>query len=169
MNPGTLDGGATDHATGQTKLIDRVWHLLPSITHLDFQAAPGAASSTRWHGHGVARVDVESTADARRFAESGEFWPGNASVPVVIRNAYLWQRDATSLLLSHERAGRDAPVFLLRLVAGDGAVLEGGEPHQCGLDQYRARLRLTDDGFRLDWVVTGPRKDERLIQHYSVA
>lgn len=169
MNPDTSDGGVTDDATGQMELIDRVWHLLPHITRLDFLAVPGGASRTRWRGHGVARVDVESTTDARRFAESGQFWPGNASVPVAVRNAYLWQRDATSLMLSHERTGRDAPVFLLRLAEVGGATLEGGGPHLCGLDQYRASLSLTEGGFSLEWLVTGPRKDERLTQHYSVA
>lgn len=149
-------------------LVDLIWSRLPHITHLAFQAAPGDASQTLWRGRGEARVRVESTSDARRFVESGQFWPGHSSTPVAVRNAYLWQRDAASLLLSHERLGRDSPVFLLRLARVDDMTLEGGEPHQCALDQYRATLRLTEDGFSLDWIVTGPRKDERLSQHYTM-
>lgn len=147
-------------------LVDLVWSRLPSITHLAFEAAPGRASHTLWRGRGEAHVAVESTPDARRFIESGQFWPGDSSAPVSVRNAYLWQRDGASLLLSHERLGRGSPVFLLRLTRVDDVTLAGGEPHQCGLDQYGATLRLTDDGFSLDWIVTGPLKDERLSQRY---
>ncbi|TAN31124.1 MAG: hypothetical protein EPN31_00665 [Castellaniella sp.] len=149
-------------------LVDLIWSRLPHITYLVFQAAPGHASRTLWRGRGEAQVSVESTSDTRRFVESGQFWPGDSSVPVAVRNAYLWRRDAASLLLSHERLGRGSPVFLLRLARVDDATLEGGEPHQCALDQYRATLRLTDDGFSLDWVVTGPLKDERLSHHYMM-
>lgn len=149
-------------------LVDLIWSRLPYVTHLEFRAAPGGASHTLWRGHGEALVSVESTSDTRRFVESGRFWPGESSTPVAVRNAYLWQRDASSLLLSHERLGRESPVFLLRLAGAGGTTLEGGEPHQCALDQYRATLHLTDDGFSLDWVVTGPRKDERLSQHYTM-
>lgn len=149
-------------------LVDLIWKRLPYVTHLAFRAAPGGASHTLWRGHGEARVSVESTFDTRRFVESGQFWPGESSNPVAVRNAYLWQRDGGSLLLSHERLGRDSPVFLLRLARVDDATLESGEPHQCALDQYRATLHLTDDGFSLDWVVTGPLKDERLSQRYTM-
>ncbi|HXE18867.1 DUF6314 family protein [Castellaniella sp. UC4442_H9] len=155
-------------AASQYDPVGRVWSRLPSITRLAFQASPGSASRTLWRGHGEARVDVESTPDSRRFVESGQFWPGDSATAVAVRNAYLWQRDGASLLLSHERFGRDAPVFLLRLDRVDDTTLEGGEPHQCALDQYRATLRLTASGFRLDWVITGPNKDERLSQHYTM-
>jgi hypothetical protein len=148
--------------------VERVWSRLPHIARLAFQASPGSASRTLWRGHGEARVDVESTPDGRRFVESGQFWSGDSATPVAVRNAYLWTRDGASLLLSHERFGRDAPVFLLRLDRVDDTTLEGGEPHQCALDQYRATLRLTAGGFRLDWVITGPSKDERLSQHYTM-
>lgn len=155
-------------AASQYDPVGRVWSRLPSITRLAFQASPGSASRTLWWGRGEARVDVESTPDSRRFVESGQFWSGDSATAVAVRNAYLWQRDASSLLLSHERLGRESPVFLLRLAGTGGTTLEGGEPHQCALDQYRATLHLTDDGFSLDWIVTGPRKDERLSQHYTM-
>lgn len=179
-------------------LIDTVWGLLPHIARLEFQASPGAASVTQWQGRGEADVRVERTADAIRFIESGQFRPRASSAPVSVRNVYLWQRDGPALLLSHERLGRDSGVFLLRfappgpehaapehpdsphadLATGPDdtsptatipGTLEAGAPHQCGQDQYRATLRLTADGVSLDWVVTGPRKDERLVQRYKVA
>lgn len=156
-----------DPARGDT-LIDAVWNRLSHIKFLTIQACPGASSRTAWRGHGSAHVQVESTDDYRRFIESGQFWPGSSAAPVPVRNVYLWQRMGASLLLSHERYGRDAPVFLLRLTPAKGASLAGDQAHQCAQDQYRATLHLTHEGLRLDWLVTGPRKDERLSQRYDV-
>ncbi|HEX7388150.1 MAG TPA: DUF6314 family protein [Castellaniella sp.] len=148
-------------------LIDAVWSRLPHIARLEFQASPGTASDTQWQGHGMADVRVESTASAIRFIESGQFWPHASSPAVSIRNAYLWQRDGQALLLSHERLGRESEVFLLRFTPIAPDTMEGGEPHLCGQDQYRATLCLTSEGIRLVWAVTGPHKDEHLVQTYS--
>lgn len=173
----------------KSPLIDVVWGRLSRIVRLDFQALPGAASSTHWQGRGSADVRTESTVGAIRFFESGRFLPGASSVSASVRNVYLWQRDGQALLLSHERLGRESAVFLVRFTPAGGKwadlepnpdstsmkhtgadreALESSEPHQCGQDQYRATLRLTGGGFLLDWMVTGPHKDERLVQRYAM-
>lgn len=148
-------------------LLETVWRRLQHVDHLTFRATPGVASRTRWRGQGVSSVTVESTVNSRRLIESGHFWPDGSSTRVSVRNVYLWQRDGTGLLLAHERSGRANPVFLLRLAGVDDVTLQSREPHHCALDQYHATLRLTDEGFDLDWIIKGPRKDEQLLQKYA--
>ena len=173
----------------KSTLIDVIWDRLSRIVRLEFQASSGATSGTHWQGRGSAEVRTESTASAIRFFESGRFLPGASSTPTSVRNVYLWQREGQALLLSHERLGRESGVFLLRFTqtgrewtdpepmdldgtstkrtGPDRETLQSSEPHRCGQDRYRATLRLTEDGIRLDWTVTGPHKDERLVQHYA--
>lgn len=147
-------------------LVDRVWERLPGVTHLVFQAISGTKSQTQWQGIGTADVCVEVSVRSRHFVEVGQFLPRGQKRSTATRNAYLWQRQDHALLLAHERRGRDAPVALVRLIPVGLTVLKSERLHVCGSDHYGATLRLTHDGFVVDWTITGPRKDERLRSIY---
>ncbi len=71
--------------------------------------------------------------------------------------------------MSHERRGAAAAVRLFELIPagpGDSADWVAREAHQCAADRYRARLTLADEGFDLEWIIEGPRKNERLYYRY---
>lgn len=151
--------------------IIRLQALLPTIRHLEFSSRSGSGSHCAWSGEGHGEVAVVACADAStRFSETGQFRldaPAARAVP--FRNVFRWTPGGEHIGLSHERRGADAAVWLFDLVAapaGESADLVSREAHLCGSDRYQAWLRFADNGFDLDWTISGPKKDEHLAYRY---
>ncbi|MCI0510612.1 DUF6314 family protein [Chromohalobacter sp.] len=120
-----------------------------------------------WSGKGVGTVTPEAHSGGVRFIEQGHFLPRGQSRDVAFRNVYRWDLHPERIALYHERRGTEAAVWLFDLIADSASTLSSHAPHLCGADTYRARLTLEPRGFRLDWHIVGPRKDERLLYHYQ--
>ncbi|MCT8467759.1 hypothetical protein KZO85_04115 [Chromohalobacter canadensis] len=146
--------------------IIRLARLLPSIHLLSFTSRSGSASGVAWSGQGSGTVAPETHTDWVRFTEHGHFLPQGQSREVAFRNVYRWDLHPEHIALYHERRGPDAAVWLFDLVADSSTTLISKSPHLCGADTYQARLTLEAHGFRLEWHIAGPRKDERLVYHY---
>lgn len=146
--------------------IIRLTQRLPSIRHLTFTSRSGSASGVAWSGQGHGQVEVDSLSNAVRFLERGHFLPLGQSREVAFRNVYRWELQPDRVTLYHERRGAENAVQLFDLVADSATTLVSESPHLCGADTYQARLSLIEGGFRLEWCIAGPRKDERLVYHY---
>lgn len=151
--------------------IIRLQALLPTIRWLDFSSRSGSGSQCAWSGEGQGSVAVVTCADASvLFSETGHFRldaPEANAVP--FRNVFRWTLGREHIALSHERRGADAAAWLFDLIAapaGESADLISRDAHLCGDDRYRARLTFVDDGFDLEWTISGPKKDERLCYRY---
>lgn len=145
--------------------------LLPTIRRLDFASRSGSGSQCAWSGKGHGSVAVAIDADASiRFIETGQFRldaPLARAVP--FRNVFRWTPGSEHMALSHERRGVDAGVWLFDLIAapaGESADFVSREAHLCAADRYRAKLTFMDDGFDLEWTISGPKKDEYLRYRY---
>ncbi|WP_419307950.1 DUF6314 family protein [Chromohalobacter israelensis] len=149
--------------------IIRLTQRLPSIRHLTFTSRSGTASGVAWSGQGHGQVEVDSLANAIRFIERGHFLPQGQSREVAFRNVYRWELQPDRLTLYHERRGPENAVRLFDLVADSATTLVSDSPHLCGADTYQGRRSLEEHGFRLEWRIEGPRKDERLVYHYRQA
>lgn len=150
--------------------IIRLQALLPTIRHLEFSSRSGSGSRCAWSGEGHGEIAVVTSADASvRFTETGQFRLSSSATAVPFRNVFRWTPGDEHIGLSHERRGADAAVWLFDLIAaGDGerADLVSHEAHLCIGDRYRAQLTFVDDGFDLDWIISGPKKDEHLAYRY---
>lgn len=143
-----------------------MWQRLSRISALSFTTAPGARSRTGWSGAGHADVVCEAGEGCLRFFEHGLFTPAGNARALTFRNIYRWQPGDNALSLSHERFGRDRPVWLFDLVAAGPDRLASAKPHVCGRDLYHGELLLNDSGFTLAWTISGPAKDEHLVYQY---
>ncbi|GAB2784801.1 hypothetical protein GCM10027040_08640 [Halomonas shantousis] len=118
---------------------------------------------------------MEQTDNVIRFHESGQFHvtsapPGKAPGGIPFRNVYRWEMQEERIGLYHERRGPAHAVWLFDLVAdplGEGLCSE--HAHLCAADEYSARIDFTEDGFRLEWRIQGPRKNETLFYRYTRA
>ncbi|GAB3675845.1 DUF6314 family protein [Salinisphaera aquimarina] len=159
----------TGTKTAENSVIVKAWQCLPRIASLAFTTTPGPRSRTGWAGTGHAEVLCEHGHDTLRFSETGLFTPADSDRPLNFHNSFRWERRADVLSLSHERFGRDRPVWLFDLIATGNDCLTSADPHVCNADLYQAKLTLTQAGFTLQWSISGPAKDETLIYHYRVA
>lgn len=155
-----MDDGETEAA------IMRAWQCLPRLRRLSFRSEPGAASRSGWAGCGDGWISVSADGDDWLMVEQLRFWPAGSARSLPCRNTYRWQWAGDRLRLYHERFGAGAAVFLFDLVAAGRGRLVCNSPHPCGKDDYRATLVLTEDGFELDWSISGPRKDEHIHYRY---
>lgn len=85
------------------------------------------------------------------------------------RNVFRWTAapEGDRIRLEHLRFGAGSPVYLFDLVRVGGAVLEAAEPHACSEDRYAARLTLDEGAIRLNWTITGPKKDKDITYLYG--
>ncbi|RKQ97169.1 hypothetical protein C7446_2589 [Kushneria sinocarnis] len=148
--------------------------LMRTITHMDFHSRPGPGSLSGWAGHGHGQVSVASARTPAgesilRFHEQGEFTPEGADDRgMPFHNVYRWTFLGDRLALHHERRGADEAVWLFDLVADarhEGLI--SASPHPCGEDSYRACLTAGEHGFELEWIITGPVKNEHLYYRYE--
>lgn len=145
---------------------------LLSTSKVSFSSQPQSGSQSGWagRGSGTVEVEVETHADASlTFTESGRFRLEGAAESIAFRNVFRWTPQADAIVLSHERRGAEAAVRLFELIPAkpdDNADWVAREAHQCVADRYQARLTFTDDGFDLEWTITGPKKNEYLRYRY---
>jgi len=102
------------------------------------------------------------------FHERGTWTPeGGRQMP--FRNVFRWTAapEGDRIRLEHLRFGAGSPVYLFDLVRVGGAVLEAAEPHACSEDRYAARLTLDEGAIRLNWTITGPKKDKDITYLYG--
>lgn len=146
-----------------TPLITTIWQQLRRINGL--QSEYSSRLKTGWNGRGQGRVDVEQpNARTLIFNEQGH-WDSTAGMRLPFHNAYRWMLGDDEIALAHLRFGADQPVFLVDLVPAQDH-LYAAKPHPCGEDRYDAQLSIRDSVLLLQWVVTGPAKDECLCYTY---
>ncbi|MGG7565736.1 DUF6314 family protein [Rhodovulum sp. DZ06] len=124
------------------------WRLTRRIE--DFHAAQEGAF------HGEAELRHEPGApDRLAWEEEGLLRLGKAEARG--RRAYLWRLQPPDVVeISHA----DGRFFHLLRVKGDGDAVS----HDCPPDLYKGEYRFeTPDRWTLEWRVTGPRKDYRML------
>lgn len=142
---------------------------LSSVSRVSFRSRSGAGSKCGWSGAGEGSVRVEVGADScPRFFENGHFRLDAAgSRPVAFSNVFHWKLCSDHVALSHERRGAGVWLFdLIATPANGHADLVSREAHLCVADRYSARLTFVDAGFDLEWIISGPKKDESLHYRY---
>ncbi|MGJ8524369.1 hypothetical protein LMG33818_000077 [Halomonadaceae bacterium LMG 33818] len=141
------------------------------ITRVEFSASTQQGSRTGWNGEGHGKVEVTSSLQGEYrvvyLKETGKFCLRGAR-PVSFKNVYRLTWYANRISLHHERRGKEHAVWLFDLTRDQDNpdVLLSEEPHLCGSDHYSAVLKLSPQGFILNWTIQGARKNERLAYHY---
>ena len=137
------------------KLLD----LLRRVERFQFQTFIDGADA----GHGTGRVQSEvPRGDTVVMRESGR-WRPNGMAELAFTNAYRWTAiDPQTLSLEHLRRGTDQPVLLGSLTKASEDRWSTVDPYRCLDDFYRATLQRHAGGVRLEWTVTGPKKDHRI-------
>jgi hypothetical protein len=142
------------------------WARLGTVGGLRFEARSRTGSG--WDGQGQGTVKVERI-DPRTlvFHERGT-WTPERGRELPFTNVFRWSvsPDGDSVRLEHLRFGAENPVLLFDLVPVAGDVLEAAEPHACSEDRYWARMVYDRDAIRLNWTITGPKKDEAITYLY---
>ena len=151
----------------KSKMVSTLWSHLHQIQSLTFVAQSSA--QTGWNGRGRGRVQVESVNDQCLLFHERGFWEPEEGRSLRFRNVFRWSwvPDSNSLRLEHLRFGAAHPVLLFDLVQVEPQVWRSLAPHDCGADQYVARLTQGDQGISVHWTVTGPRKQEAIAYQYS--
>lgn len=143
----------------------QIWDRLRSITQIKFRAQSGLRNG--WNGEGAGSVTVENPQkDVLIFFERGE-WKSTDGHSFSFKNAYRWKRTASSLKLEHLRLGINNPVFLVELHPVSVNKWQSWKPHVCGEDLYSGTLNVHRDKINLEWIVQGPRKNEKLVNTYK--
>lgn len=121
---------------------------------------PTVLPHTGWRGVGNGIVDVyDATPDTLLFKEVG-LWRQSGGRELRFTNIFRWSRGENHLRLDHLRQGLTRPIFLFDLAPDAQGVWRETAPHPCRADFYSAMLRLEGDQIRVNWRITGPRKDE---------
>lgn len=143
----------------------QIWDRLRSVTQIKFRAQSGLQNG--WNGEGEGSVTVEnSQKDVLIFFEYGE-WKSTDGHRFSFKNTYRWKRTASGLHLEHLRLGINNPVFLVELHPVSANNWKSRKPHACGDDLYSGTLNVHADKIHLEWIVRGPRKDEKLLNTYK--
>jgi hypothetical protein len=143
--------------------------MAPTTSSATFEARSQAAQPTGWDGVGQGSVQVERVDDQTiLFRESGS-WIPETGRQTTFTNVFRWTMDADgrSIRLEHLRLGPDRPVHLFDLMLTAAGALQSAEPHVCREDRYAAQLEYDDGGIRLQWKITGPKKDETICYRYA--
>lgn len=90
-------------------------------------------------------------------------WTRGSLAGIGFGNHTAWAIEGGMLQLSHLRRGEAAPVFLVRLESTAEATMVSQQPHQCGRDQYSARLAWEPDRLSLRWDVESSTDPYQLL------
>jgi hypothetical protein len=146
----------------------KAWDRLCAVRELVFEARSGSATNSGWTGSGRGTVQVEHV-DAMTilFHEQGS-WTPEGGQEIRFTNVFRWTTapDRRLMRLEHLRFGPDKRVYLFDVVPVSEGVLESAEPHVCSEDLYSARMEYDHVCVRLNWKITGPRKDESISYLY---
>ncbi|NKB61936.1 MAG: hypothetical protein GKR95_07275 [Gammaproteobacteria bacterium] len=141
-----------------------MWEQLALIRCLTVHAYSEGPSNI-WDRQGTGQVKaIPTDGKALIFEESG-YWKNCAGKNIPFRNTFKWVQDSERRIsLSHLRYGPEQPVYLFTFTKITNKLWYCEVPHQCAMDQYAAEAIIRKDEIRLNWKITGPRKNENL--HY---
>lgn len=144
-----------------------LWGCLERVRWLRIVAHSGR--TTGWNGIGVGSVVVESPrATVLTYAETGTWQPA-VGRETRFRNTFRWWLVGPELVrLEHLRFGEDNPVYLFDLAPVTANSWRSVTPHLCREDRYSAELQMREWGLLQRWVITGPRKQERIEYEYLI-
>ena len=144
------------------------WERLAIIRELWFEARPLSATASGWSGRGEGTVEVERIDPGTLIFHERGVWKPDVGREMPFRNVFRWTvaPEGDHLRLEHLRFGVESPVFLFDLVPVAVGVLESSGPHACGRDRYSARMVYDQEAIRVNWTITGPKKDESLAYRY---
>lgn len=143
-------------------LID-LWSVLATVRSSRMSAEGDVGSR-----QGVGTITVRRPDAATIEWEEEGAWQDTAGRETTYTDRLRWTLDgpAHELSLHHLRQGEAHPVHLADLHdAGEGRFLSV-LPHRCADDTYLVELRAADEGIRMTWRVSGPRKAYSLERHY---
>lgn len=152
-----------------TKTLIAFWERLLNVTQLTFHAKTKSKEEKGWNGKGEGEVMArEEGAHTLIFTEKGT-WRAKHGGEVSFSNVFRWtlDRQAGVISLEHLRRGPDHPVFLFHLAPVGKHSLSSVDSHLCGEDTYFGQIRFDNHGFRLNWRIIGPKKNEEIDYYYS--
>jgi hypothetical protein len=148
-------------------IVHDIWDRLKQVSELAFQAQSHSVLDTGWNGAGKAQVRVEEISPSVLLYHENGTWKPTSSNEIVFTNIYRWTLGDQSIRLEHLRQGPDKPVYLFDLVPASEQTLSSAKSHLCGQDRYSARLELESGVITFNWVVLGPKKDEKIVYRYT--
>ncbi len=157
----TPTDGATDPAGG---LLRALLEARALDLRVEWTDAAGEMRAGRGRGTVLARGGGSGSVVVE---ESGR-WEPHPGEPLRFRAAYRWEHlGPDEVAVAHLRRGPDRPVPLVVLVRDGDDRWESPEPHRCGDDLYRARVRAYQDRLEVRWDVRGPTKHQTLTTTYQ--
>jgi hypothetical protein len=148
--------------------VQQTWSRLRTVRELSFEAQSRSTPSTGWNGRGLGTVQVEQAdASTTVFYEKG-LWAPEIGRPSPFSNVFRWTLDPEGcfIRLEHLRFGLEHPIYLFDLVPADERTLVSSDPHVCREDLYAACMEFDQHVIRLNWTITGPKKDENIKYLY---
>ena len=145
--------------------MQKLWDGLRRVRSVRFVCR---SDTPERRGSGVGSVATESPSESILvYRESGHWQPGTGR-ELSFTNVFRWTHNRPELIrLEHLRFGLDHPVFLLNVALGADGEWSSVQPHLCERDCYTAKLSLQISGVWLTWIVTGPKKNDRIEYLYS--
>lgn len=145
-----------------------VWNKLANVNHLTFAANSQGSKNSAWNGIGSGNVEVKQRNSKEiMFYETGS-WTSKEGREFSFFNSFRWSLDYFKnwIMLEHLRFGEQNPVLLFHLVPVDKETLESVRPHVCKEDTYLGRVTWSSHFIKLNWRVTGPKKNECIDYMY---
>lgn len=142
---------------------EMLWSRLGAVGSVRWEMAAGT-STKQGRGTIIVQCPDPATID---WQEAGQ-WQDGVGRPTPYRDRLRWTWDPRRAVVSlhHLRQGEGHPIHLADLVdQGDGRFAPL-DPHLCAEDTYRVELRVSDEGVRVAWSVTGPNKEYSLERFY---
>jgi len=145
-------------------LTGHIWRLLERVQSIKLRAATTDPGSFFNNARAAGNVTITKTVNRQiTFHETGVWTSANGEA-VDFRNTFQWSLNDSSdaISLVHLRYGIERPIHLADFVVLSAHTLQSAKPHACGDDRYSATLSYADGQLHLHWVITGPKKDDRL-------
>ena len=143
------------------RILWTFWNQLKSVSCFDLCVANFPFEKINYSGSGKVSVTEEN----RRliFHEKGA-WKQGVGQEVRFTNTYRWIyfADAGKISLEHLRQGLNSAVFLIDLIPLDANTLSSIGSHFCKNDCYFCQMQLDGSSLKLNWTITGPKKNEKI-------
>jgi len=117
--------------------------------------------------HGIGKIDKSMPDDNSIIFKERGFWNVDRGPQVSFRNAYKWIVSENTLGLGRYGYDMPNPSHLVDFEIIDGQEWLNISPYLCGSDTYHAALRWSDETLQLLWIVSGPKKDQKVEYLYS--
>lgn len=141
---------------------------LVKIKFFEFSASSGVTSQTSWNGFGKGSVTIKQQNNKIIFKENGVLKLVDSQRLINIENEYVWEQlDTKRIRLYHSRFGYDNLVTLFDLIPIEKNCWLSENKHVCVDDLYSAKLNFSNNQVKLDWKISGPKKDESIKYKYT--